>query len=167
MSELYPCKECILLGNCSEYCDKLIEKGIELLRHMILRGNCPDCGGEKSFLNFSHNGSDNGPVRQFNIMCYECFCCISVWMNLERTLNVTLHSFTKQIVMPSIGRRVASRRVNSKVDKIANIDYTGRTHIILTTYNDAINGYIIPRIEYIYCRVPYELWEQGKWEEEV
>jgi hypothetical protein len=54
----YPCKECLLKCNCSEFCDKVIGSswtttagpfwssfGIE--DHMDINGSCPDCGGRR------------------------------------------------------------------------------------------------------------------------
>jgi hypothetical protein len=132
---------------------------------MVVTGKCPDCGEEKSFLNFSCSNLDNIiSVSQFNIMCYECFCCISIWMNLPRSTNVTLHNFSKRIKIPGAGRRVR----NENIERFTQIEYINgyvSPNIIVTTYTDAIRGYIIPRIEKCSGRIPYELWEQGKWED--
>ena len=42
---LYPCRECILFGNCSEICKKLIDGNIKFI--MVDRKECVDCGGDK------------------------------------------------------------------------------------------------------------------------
>jgi hypothetical protein len=40
----YPCKDCILLGNCSEICDKL--RNVGPFNEILVTRCCPDCGGE-------------------------------------------------------------------------------------------------------------------------
>ena len=41
----YPCKECILLGNCSQTCYRLKFDWFEIEKHIRDKNNCPDCGG--------------------------------------------------------------------------------------------------------------------------
>lgn len=43
----YPCKGCILLGNCSTYCSKVITEEYKIVRIIIHNDCCCDCGGTR------------------------------------------------------------------------------------------------------------------------
>lgn len=61
----YPCKECILRGNCSELCPSIFSR--TSLDHPILkRYSCPDCGeGVIKVLNVSN--------EFYMITCVHCY----------------------------------------------------------------------------------------------
>jgi hypothetical protein len=45
----YPCNGCIVKGNCSEFCDKIINNRwwnyeYEVHKYMLDNSDCPDCG---------------------------------------------------------------------------------------------------------------------------
>ena len=59
----YPCKECILKGNCSKLCDNISTIGNDpSIRDFILDNNhCPDCGSESC-----------SAYGQYTVICNEC-----------------------------------------------------------------------------------------------
>jgi len=46
----FVCKECILLSNCSELCNKVISLNTELSKHLLSKYICPDCGSKMLYM---------------------------------------------------------------------------------------------------------------------
>jgi hypothetical protein len=48
----YPCKECILLGNCSDICENVIDDGFrfEIIEYIKEHRCCPDCSSTELIL---------------------------------------------------------------------------------------------------------------------
>ena len=64
----YPCKECIISAICKEDCYQLLENGPGLLKHLILKRNCPDCGCTK-FMCIPELKKD---FKRTIVICKEC-----------------------------------------------------------------------------------------------
>jgi hypothetical protein len=47
-SEIYPCNECIVKGNCSDICDKVSDH--KIFNSTLKTGSCPDCGDTEIYL---------------------------------------------------------------------------------------------------------------------
>jgi ferredoxin len=64
----YPCRECLLLGNCSESCaNKLILDTKLLAKYLIRNKNCPDCGNDSLIWTM-----DIG-ILYTDVLCKVCF----------------------------------------------------------------------------------------------
>ncbi len=67
----FPCKKCILLYSCKEYCDKLLSSDNMKDDNDILKWlnktpySCPDCGGELDYKSFTNN-------NWVKIICKNC-----------------------------------------------------------------------------------------------
>jgi hypothetical protein len=146
MGHKFPCKDCIVKGNCGTQCEILMDDK-RIMRHLLILGNCPDCGGERLYLNFNYNPHfkhDNKTVDQFNLLCIECGSFISIWMNLSVVISVVIDLYTYNITLPG-----ASRRFGEKMFYFKNSNY----QTIITTFYNAIDLYIMPNITRKYGRV--------------
>lgn len=164
MTKLYPCKDCIVKGLCRSECDKLLRDD-RMLRHMVLRGDCPDCGCRELHIGFIFNEAFYGwdetrnsrLVDQYDLRCNECSSYLSIYMNLTDEHNTKLNGVWKVIMLPRVHRRSTENEIcfSSEAKDITS-----------TTYDAAIRKYIIPRIDDKYGKLSKEMWNNAKWEEE-
>jgi hypothetical protein len=152
----HPCKDCIVKGLCRIKCDKLMGDD-NILRHMIICNDCPDCGNDRTYLNFSYNPNynNNNIVDQFNILCIDCACYISIYMNLNDLINVNIDSRVTSIYLPS------TNRINQQKKRFYFRDRDGET--IVTTFTDALRLYIMPSITRKYGKLSKNILNNGKW----
>jgi hypothetical protein len=81
----YPCKGCILLGNCSAYCSKVITEEYKIARIIIHNDCCCDCGGTRLLV-----------VNAFDevLVCEECR---SVFYPIETSTGIELLRLRKAL----------------------------------------------------------------------
>lgn len=146
--ETFPCRECILLCNCSEKCDKLLDS-FHLLRSLVVNERCPDCGSEYAYVSISRK-DDNKTISGFKIMCPKCYGGIAIWMNINNVLRID----NRNHGMPIIGR-------------LTNFGplYKESIKTEVMRYRDLIDSYLMPSINEKYGVLPLELWKYGKWKE--
>lgn len=65
----YPCKDCILLGNCSKICDKVLDDNIH--EYMSMYRCCPDCGHKKITIEGNKSFKGSSFMRRA-FSCYNC-----------------------------------------------------------------------------------------------
>lgn len=70
----YACKECILLGNCSELCEEVIEGTYSVRLLNFIRNNkcCPDCGGNRMVVCGGDILKGNKVFIASSASCIEC-----------------------------------------------------------------------------------------------
>ena len=146
--ETFPCRECILLCNCSESCDKVLDS-FHLLRSLVVNKRCPDCGGEYAYVNISRkNDSEN--IIGFKILCPKCYGGIAIWMNINNVLR--------------IGNRNHRMPVMGRLTNFGPI-YKGIIKTEVMRYKEFIDSYLIPSMNEKYGVLSLDSWKYGKWKE--